>query len=42
MGNVLLWASWAYEYMVIFVKKLTGIAHRGVLIELEVCDFDKT
>ena len=22
--------------------KLMGIAHRGVLIELEVCDFDKT
>ena len=26
----------------LFFFKLTGIAHRGVLIKLEVCDFDKT
>ena len=26
----------------LFWLKLTGIARRGVLIELEVCDFDKT
>ena len=40
MGNVLLWATWAHEYMAIFVKKITGIARRGILEELEVCDFD--
>ena len=42
MEHVLLCAMWAHEYMAIFVKILTGIARRGVLKELEVCDFDKT
>ena len=43
MGICLLWATWAHEYMAIFEeKKITGIAHRRVLEELEVCDFDKT
>ena len=41
MGIVLLWATWAHEYMAIFVKKNIGIARRGDLKELEVCDFDK-
>ena len=41
MGIVLLWATWTHEYMAIFFK-VTGIAPRGVLRELEVCDFDKT
>ena len=41
MRIVLLWTTRAHEYMAIFFK-LTGIARRGVLIELEVCDFDKT
>ena len=42
MGIVLLWASWAHEYKAIFLNKFTGIARRGVLKDLEVCDFDKT
>ena len=42
MGIFLLWATWAHEYMAIFVKKLTGIARWGILKELEVCDFDRT
>ena len=33
---------WVHEYMAIFFTKLMGIALRGVLKELEVCDFDKT
>ena len=37
MGIFLLWAMWAHEYMAIFFK-LMGIARRGVLKELEVCD----
>ena len=41
MGIFLLWATWTHEYMAIFLK-VTGIARRGVLRELEVCDFDKT
>ena len=41
MGSFLLWATWAHEYMDIFLT-LTGIARGGVLKELEVCDFDKT
>ena len=40
MGIFLLWATWAHEYMAIFVK-LMGITRRGVLKELEVGDFDK-
>ena len=40
MGIVLLWATCAHEYMAVF-SKLMGIARRGVLKELEVCDFDK-
>ena len=35
MEIILLWATW------LFCKKLTGIAHRGVLKELEIRDFDK-
>ena len=31
MGILLLWATWAHEYMAIFVK----------IDRLEVCDFDK-
>ena len=43
MGIFLLWATWAHEYKVFFFfSKLMGIARRGVLKELEVCDFDKT
>ena len=34
MGIFLLWATWAHEYMAIFVNI--------VLKELEVCDFDKS
>ena len=43
MGIVLLWATWAHEYMAVFVKKkkMTDIARRGDLTELDVCDFDK-
>ena len=42
MGIVLLWATWAHEYMAVFVKnKMTDIARRGDLKELDVCDFDK-
>ena len=41
MGIFLLRATWAHEFMATFFK-LTGIARRGVLKELEVCDFDKT
>ena len=41
MGIFLRWTTWVQEYMAIFFK-LTVIARRGVLIELEVCDFDKT
>ena len=39
-----LWATCAHEYMAILVKKkkMTGIACRGVLKELRLCDFDKT
>ena len=33
-------ATWAHEYMAIFL--FTGLAHRGVLNELEVRDFFKT
>ena len=38
------WATWAHECMAIFVKidGHEGIARRGVLKELEVCDFYKT
>ena len=39
MGIFLLGATWAHEYI---LSKLMGIARRGVLKELEVCDFDKT
>ena len=39
MGIFLLWATWAHEY--IFFSKFIGIARRGDLKELEVCDFDK-
>ena len=35
MGIFLLWATWAHEYMAIFVKR------QGDLKELEVRDFDK-
>ena len=33
MGILLLWATWAHEYMAI-LSKITGIARRGVLKEL--------
>ena len=36
MGIVLLWATWAHEYMAIFVK-IYG--HRNLL--KEICDFEK-
>ena len=39
MEIFLLWATWAHEYMAI-LSQLMGIARRGVLKELEVCDFD--
>ena len=39
----LLRATWAHEYMAIFVKKkIDGHRTWGGLEELEVCDFDKT
>ena len=41
MGIFLLWATWAHEYMAIFLI-LTGIARGDVIKELEVCDFDKS
>ena len=41
MGIFLLWATRAHEYMAIFVK-IDGYRIRGVLKELEICDFDKT
>ena len=34
--------AWAHEYMAIGFFKLTCIARRYVLKELDVCDFDKT
>ena len=40
MGIFLLWATWAHEYIALFLSKLMGIARRGVLKELEVSDFD--
>ena len=40
MGIFLLWATWARIHG--YLSKLMGIAHRGVLKELEVRDFDKT
>ena len=40
MGIFLLWATSAHEYMAI-LSNLMGIARRGVLKELKVCDFDK-
>ena len=43
MEIVMLWATWAHEYMAIFCKnKMTGIARRDVLKELKICDFDNT
>ena len=39
MGIFLLWTMWVQEYMAILVK-IDGLW--GVLIELEVCEFDKT
>ena len=39
MGIVLLWATYAHEYMAIF-STLMGIVRQGVLKEPEVCDFD--
>ena len=36
MGHVGRMNTW------LFLSKLMGIARRGVLKELEVCDFDKT
>ena len=41
MGIFLLGATWAHEYKAIFVK-IDGHRMRGVLKQLEVCDFDKT
>ena len=41
MGIFLLWATWAHEYMAIFVK-IDGHRPLGILEELEVLDFDKT
>ena len=40
MGIFFLWATWAHEYMA-FLSKFIGIARRGDLKELEVCDLDK-
>ena len=40
MGIFLLWATWAHEYIAIFVK-IDGHRTSGVLIELDVCDFYK-
>ena len=41
MGIFLLWASWAHEYMVIFLSKLMGITRRGVLKYLDIRDSDQ-
>ena len=41
MGIFLLWATWAHEYMAIFVK-IDGLRMSGHLKELEICDFHKT
>ena len=40
MGIFLLWATWAHEYMAVFVK-IDRHRTSGVLKELEVCDFYK-
>ena len=40
MEIFLLWATWAHEYMAIFVK-IDRHRTSGRFKELEVCDFDK-
>ena len=40
MGIFLLWATWAHEYMAIFVK-IDGHRTSGCFKRLKVCDFDK-
>ena len=41
MGIFLLWPRGRMNTR-LFLSKLMGIARRGVLKELEVCDYDKT
>ena len=38
MGIFVLWATWAHDTW-LFLSKFIGIARRGDLKELEVCDF---
>ena len=38
MGIFLEWATWAHEYMAIFVKKMYGHRTSGRFKELEECD----
>ena len=40
-GNFFGLATWAHEYMAIVVNIDGHIARRGVLKELEICDFEK-
>ena len=42
MGIFLLWATWALEYIAIFVKNIYGHRMLGRFKRAEVCDVDKT